>query len=198
LTRCYRRPGNEDGLYDFTTLGKPGFLGLFGHRLEEPQSASRHRRGELALWQCRFWEHQIRDEADYARHVDYAHYNAVKHGLVRRACDWPHSTFPRFVRLRLYPPTGPVAVSKTPAMNLASLRNEPRAHSAPYGYWCSISIRSMKVRSRSALAASDAGHFDAGARVAEVPPAGVASRMKIKSCKQEASLKSGPCEGVSK
>jgi choline dehydrogenase-like flavoprotein len=30
FTRCYRRPGNEDGLYDITRLGKPGFLGLFG------------------------------------------------------------------------------------------------------------------------------------------------------------------------
>ncbi len=74
------------------------------HRLQEPQSASRHMRGELGLWQRRFWEHQIRDEVDYARHVDYAHYNPVKHGLVRRVCDWPHSTFHRFVRLGLYPP----------------------------------------------------------------------------------------------
>lgn len=74
------------------------------HRLGEPQAASRHRRGELGLWQRRFWEHQIRDDADYTRHVDYTHYNPVNHGLVRRACDWPQSTFHRFVRLGLYPP----------------------------------------------------------------------------------------------
>jgi putative transposase len=65
-------------------------------------SASRTRRHESGLWQRRFWEHQIRDDADYARHVDYVHWNPVKHGLVDRACDWPHSTFHRFVRDGVY------------------------------------------------------------------------------------------------
>jgi putative transposase len=54
---------------------------------------SRHGNGELALWQRRFWEHTIRDERDFARHVDYIHYNPVKHGLVTRVADWPHSPF---------------------------------------------------------------------------------------------------------
>jgi putative transposase len=54
--------------------------------------------GEIGLWQRRYWEHQVRDEADYARHVDYIHFNPVKHGLVRRAADWPHSSFHRYVR----------------------------------------------------------------------------------------------------
>ncbi len=52
------------------------------HRLGEPQAVSRHRRGELGLWQRRFWEHQIRDDAEYTRHADYTHYNPVNHGLV--------------------------------------------------------------------------------------------------------------------
>jgi putative transposase len=47
------------------------------------------RRGERSLWQRRFWEHQIRDEADLARHIDYIHFNPVKHGWVLRARDWP-------------------------------------------------------------------------------------------------------------
>jgi len=48
------------------------------------------------VWQPRFWEHTIRDE-DLRRHVDYIHYNPVKHGLVARVADWPHSSFHRFV-----------------------------------------------------------------------------------------------------
>jgi putative transposase len=58
----------------------------------------RHRNGEVALWQRRYWEHTIRDEKDFERHVDYIHYNPMKHGLVARVQDWPHSSFHRYVR----------------------------------------------------------------------------------------------------
>ncbi|CAL76709.1 conserved hypothetical protein; putative transposase domain [Bradyrhizobium sp. ORS 278] len=58
----------------------------------------RRRNGELALWQRRFWEHTIRDDDDFERHVDYVHFNPVKHGLTRRVCDWPHSSFHRYVQ----------------------------------------------------------------------------------------------------
>lgn len=54
-------------------------------------------RGERPVWQRRFWEHAIRDEADWRRHVDYIHYNPVKHGLVARPGDWPRSSFGRAV-----------------------------------------------------------------------------------------------------
>jgi putative transposase len=54
--------------------------------------------GDLALWQRRFWEHTIRDDGDFARHVDYIHFNPVKHGLARRVRDWPYSSFHRYVR----------------------------------------------------------------------------------------------------
>ncbi|WP_146691175.1 REP-associated tyrosine transposase [Bradyrhizobium canariense] len=54
--------------------------------------------GDLALWQKRFWEHTVRDEDDFVRHVDCIHFNPVKHGLVSRAQDWPHSSFHRYVR----------------------------------------------------------------------------------------------------
>jgi len=50
---------------------------------------------EKGVWQRRFWEHQIRDELDLRRHVDYIHYNPVKHGLVARVCDWPLELSPR-------------------------------------------------------------------------------------------------------
>ncbi len=59
--------------------------------------------GELALWQRRFWEHTIRDESDFARHVDYIHFNPVKHGLARCVRDWRYSSFHRFVRDALLP-----------------------------------------------------------------------------------------------
>ncbi|MFO0892464.1 MAG: transposase [Isosphaeraceae bacterium] len=70
---------------------------------EGDRSASRARKGEHAIWQRRFWEHQVRDEEDLERHVDYIHYNPVKHGLVARPIDWPWSSFARHVALGQYP-----------------------------------------------------------------------------------------------
>jgi len=70
---------------------------------QEQLSAVHKRRGERGIWQRRFWEHLIRDEADYARHVEYCYINPMKHGLVRRVQDWPHSSFHRDVRAGLFP-----------------------------------------------------------------------------------------------
>jgi REP-associated tyrosine transposase len=67
-------------------------------------SQSRQRRREAPLWQRRFWEHQIRDETDFERHVDYIHWNPVKHELVTQAAAWPYSTFHRYVRDGAYTP----------------------------------------------------------------------------------------------
>ena len=61
------------------------------------RSASKLSRREKGIWQRRYWEHVIRDDADLARHIDYVHFNPVKHGLVTRVCDWPHSSFHRYV-----------------------------------------------------------------------------------------------------
>lgn len=61
-------------------------------------SGSRMQRRESGLWQRRFWEHLIRDDADFERHADYIHWNPVNHGLVQGVCDWSHSTFHRFVQ----------------------------------------------------------------------------------------------------
>jgi putative transposase len=63
----------------------------------EPISASRRTKRERGIWQRRYWEHQIRDDADLARHVDYIHFKPVKHGLVSRPADWPHSTLHRYI-----------------------------------------------------------------------------------------------------
>ena len=70
----------------------------------ERLSAVRTRRGERGIWQRRYWEHLIRNEADYRAHMDYVHINPVKHGLVKRVMDWPYSTFHRWVAQGLYPP----------------------------------------------------------------------------------------------
>ena len=52
---------------------------------------------EKGIWQRRYWEHAIRDERDPATHIDYIHFNPVKHRLVPRVCDWPHSSFHQYV-----------------------------------------------------------------------------------------------------
>jgi putative transposase len=70
---------------------------------QERLSAARKARNERGIWQRRFWEHLIRDDADYARHVEYCYINPVKHGLVTRVCDWPHSSFHRDVRRGIFP-----------------------------------------------------------------------------------------------
>ncbi len=61
------------------------------------------RRDERGIWQRRFWEHTIRDDADYAAHMDYVHFNPVKHGLVADAWAWPFSSLRRCVEVGVYP-----------------------------------------------------------------------------------------------
>lgn len=55
-----------------------------------------------SIWQERFWEHVIRDERDFQRHLDYIHWNPVKHKHVQRAVDWPFSTFHRYLKQGVY------------------------------------------------------------------------------------------------
>ncbi|MEO0744034.1 MAG: transposase [Pseudomonadota bacterium] len=65
----------------------------------QPRSWSKVRKRETGVWQRRFWEHAIRDEADYDAHVSYCWANPVKHGHVARAVEWPHSSIHRDMRL---------------------------------------------------------------------------------------------------
>lgn len=67
-------------------------------------SASRIKHRDAAIWQRRFYEHQIRDELDFERHVDYVHFNPVRHGHATSAAAWPFSTFHRYVRQGVYAP----------------------------------------------------------------------------------------------
>jgi REP-associated tyrosine transposase len=86
-----------EGDADFSTrwgLIKSGFSrGLTA----QPRSESKIAKREKGVWQRRYWEHAIRDEADLERHIDYIHFNPVKHGHVTRVADWPHSSFHRYV-----------------------------------------------------------------------------------------------------
>lgn len=68
----------------------------------ELRNESHIKKGEAAIWQRRFWEHVIRDQDDFHRHVDYIHYNPVKHGLVKKVVDWQWSTFHQYVKMGVY------------------------------------------------------------------------------------------------
>jgi putative transposase len=86
-----------DGDTDFSTrwaLIKSSFSRGIEAR---PRSPSKIVKREKGIWQRRYWEHAIRDEADLERHIDYIHFNPVKHGHVSRVADWPHSSFHRYV-----------------------------------------------------------------------------------------------------
>jgi putative transposase len=75
-----------------------------GERLNRPLwlNARRRKRQQGTLWHHRFWDHLIRDEDDFNRHMDYIHINPVKHGLVSKVADWPYSSFHRLVRSGWY------------------------------------------------------------------------------------------------
>lgn len=64
----------------------------------ERVNESRVKKRERGIWQRRYWEHQIRDDADFERHVDYIHFNPVKHGHASRPVDWPYSSIHEYIR----------------------------------------------------------------------------------------------------
>jgi len=68
----------------------------------EQINSSRNNKGERGIWQRRFWEHQIRDEEDYRKHMDYMYFNPVKHGYVCNVIDWPFSSFHKDVEAGIY------------------------------------------------------------------------------------------------
>ncbi|MBI1371032.1 MAG: transposase [Planctomycetes bacterium] len=96
LHMIWTLPAGDD---DFSTrwrLVKSRFarrIGRASHR--RPSQIAKH---ESGVWQRRFYEHLIRDEDDFAAHVDDIHYNPVKHGHVNRPIDWPYSSLHLFVR----------------------------------------------------------------------------------------------------
>ena len=75
---------------------------------------ARARKRERGIWQRRYWEHQIRSHADLARHVDYIHFNPVKHGHVDAPAEWPYTSMHRIVRQGLLPPDWAGAGKRNP------------------------------------------------------------------------------------
>ena len=69
----------------------------------EHRSKVRIAAGERGIWQRHYWEHLLRDDSDYRRHIDYLHFNPVKHQLVQRVAAWPYSSFHRYVAQDIYP-----------------------------------------------------------------------------------------------
>jgi putative transposase len=123
--RCSRRPADAGHLPSRPSLSCPitciaSRLCLPGMRISPPAgmiskrdlppknsrgerlSARRLQKGERGIWPRRFWEHVIRDERDYERHVDYIHYNPVKYGQVTKVAAWPYSSFHRYVERGIY------------------------------------------------------------------------------------------------
>ena len=63
----------------------------------ERVNPSRLKKRERGIWQRRYWEHLIRNDNDFARHIDYIHFNPVKHGYVNTPVEWPYSSLHRFI-----------------------------------------------------------------------------------------------------
>ncbi len=80
---------------EFTKMAQP-IIGQTVSATRSTVSKEKHREG--TVWQRRFWEHMIRNEKDYSNHIDYIHYNPVKHGLTASPVDWEFSSFHRFVQ----------------------------------------------------------------------------------------------------
>jgi putative transposase len=93
-----------EGDADFATRWRL-IKSAFSRRLPTGQriSDSRASKGERGIWQRRYWEHTIRDENDFVRHIDYIHINPVKHGLATRVRDWRYSSFHSMAKLGIYP-----------------------------------------------------------------------------------------------
>jgi putative transposase len=93
---------------DYSTrwrLIKEGFTKAVVNRCgTRPIETARRARGEQSVWQRRFWEHLIRDDRDFAAHLDYIHLNPVHHGYVTAPRDWPYSTFRKWVAQGVYEP----------------------------------------------------------------------------------------------
>jgi len=65
-------------------------------------TTSRQEKGEADIWQRRFWEYLIRNQVDLTRHIEYIHYNPVKHGLARTPAEWQYSSYKKYVQDGIY------------------------------------------------------------------------------------------------
>jgi len=91
-------PGDTDFSTRWSHIKRTVSVLLADRKRDDWINDSKRSHRESTLWQRRFYEHAVRDDADFARSVDYVHSNPVKHGLVTRVADWPWSTFYRDVK----------------------------------------------------------------------------------------------------
>ncbi|MBU1319219.1 MAG: transposase [candidate division Zixibacteria bacterium] len=91
---CIINP-QENDLADLTKRIKLSFAMRFLKRAGQKSGRT---------WQNRYWDHIIRNSEDMNNHLDYIHYNPVKHGYVTAPLDWEHSSFHKFVDEGLYRP----------------------------------------------------------------------------------------------
>lgn len=99
-------PEGDDAYSKRIGMIKAKFTSRVKHKFERSEfiTESKIRYRESTIWQRRFWEHEIRGEKDFEHHIDYIHYNPVKHGIVKNVFDWPYSTFHRYVEKGVYSP----------------------------------------------------------------------------------------------
>jgi putative transposase len=93
----------QDSNYSVRWSNIKRFFSTSCEHIQQTASKSRDNKREKAVWQRRFWEHTIRDELDWQKHMDYIHYNPVKHGYVESPSDWPFSSFQQCVAKGWYP-----------------------------------------------------------------------------------------------
>lgn len=96
LHAIWTLPPEDDDYPSRWMLIKSGFSRRIP--VKEKRRPSRVFKGERSIWQRRYWEHVIRDERDYSRHVDYIHYNPVKHEYAAHPADWPYSSIHRYIQ----------------------------------------------------------------------------------------------------
>ena len=105
LHALWKMPGHDSNYAMRWRLIKESFTRAYVKNFGAPDRTEVERaRGEQTVWQRRFWEHLIRDERDFAAHLDYIHVNPVKHGLVSAPRDWSHPTFQTWVERGVYEP----------------------------------------------------------------------------------------------
>jgi putative transposase len=100
----WQLPQNDDDFSERWALIKKRFTRTYLRTggIETSQSVSRKNKRERGIWQRRFWEHRIRDESDLQRHIDYIHYNPVKHGLAENVEGWPYSSYHKYIESGRY------------------------------------------------------------------------------------------------
>lgn len=96
-------PDNDDNYPDRVRLFKSYFSRQLPQSVKQTKHSSRIDRKETSIWQRRYWEHTIRDESDFGNHMDYIHYNPVKHGYASNPQDWQYSTLRKLIEESIYP-----------------------------------------------------------------------------------------------